>query len=146
MSIRVRVGAWSRGALVGAALAIVAASDARASTDEPIAVGEIAAPPPSLGVDRGALRTAAEGEIRRLDASRLPPRRIVVSLAITSASEAPVACTIDAMLRDGKTGVMIAIIQGRARAEGEGSASLKQEVARAAVRSAVRQIPAALGK
>jgi hypothetical protein len=41
---------------------------------------------------------------------------------------------------------MIAIIEGRARAEGSVTVDMKKQVAHAALRSAVRQIPDALAK
>jgi hypothetical protein len=108
-----------------------------------IALGEITPPPVSSGVDRALIQTTAEGEIRQIDASKLPPRKVVVSLAMTRSSEAPITCTIHAMLRDERTGNMLAIIEGEARSEGSG-AELKQKVASAAVRRAVRLIPDAL--
>lgn len=126
-------------AIVGLALT---ASDAGAG-EATIAVGEVATPPITSGVDRAMIRTTAEGEIRQIDASKLPNRRVVVSLAVTRATDAPVHCTINAMLRDERTGNMIAIIEGEARSEGTG-ADLKQKVASAAVRRAVRLIPDAL--
>ena len=132
------------GFLVAATLAV---SDASAA-DTMIAVGEVSMPPASTANDVAALRDAAEGEIRPLDASRLPRRqRFVVSLALTRAMaiDGPVACTVNAMLRDARTGVMIAIIEAGARAEGPVSPELKKQVAHAAVRSAMRRIPGALG-
>ncbi len=117
-------------------------SDARAG-GATIALGEIAQPPASSGVDRALIQSTAEGEIRQIDASKLPPRKVVVSLAVTRTTEAPVICTINAMLRDERTGNMLAIIEGEARSEGSG-AEIKQKVASAAVRRAVRLIPDAL--
>jgi hypothetical protein len=115
--------------------------------EPPITVGEVSAPPPSAGLDVAALRDAAEGEVRQIDASTLPDRRrFVVSLALTrAAAEGPVTCTINAMIRDAKTGAMIAIIEAGAHAEGPVSSELRKQVAHAAVRSAVQKIPRALG-
>lgn len=112
-----------------------------------IAVGEVSMPPASSAIDVAALRDAAEGEIKQIDASRLPGRRhLVVSLSLTRAAvESPVACTVNAMLRDARTGVMIAIIEAGARAEGPVSPELRKQVAHAAVRNAMRRIPRALG-
>ena len=122
----------------------ISAGDASAG-DTSIALGEVAVPPVSSGVDQASLKTAAEGELLVMDASRLRKRRnIVVSVAIIGSSQSPFGCTVNALLRDAKTGTMLAIIEGRARAEGAASSALRQQVLRAAVRSAVRQIPAAL--
>jgi hypothetical protein len=122
------------------------AGDASAA-DTSIALGEVAVPPVSSGVDRGALKSAAEGELRGVDASKLRPhkkRSVVVSMAITDSTQSPFGCTVNALLRDAKTGNMLAIIEGRARSEGAANAEVRNRVLRAAVRSAVSQIPDAL--
>jgi hypothetical protein len=124
--------------------AAVSAGDASAA-DTSIALGEVAVPPLSSGVDRAALKSAAEGELLVVDASRLRKKRtVVVSVAVIGASHSPFACTVNALLRDAKTGNMLAIIEGRAKAEGDANPELRKQVLRAAVRSAVSQIPAAL--
>jgi hypothetical protein len=128
--------------------AVLAGVDADAA--EPavaISVGEVTAAPEAQGVDPATLRDAAEGEIRQIDPSNLPDRRkVVVSLALTRpGSDVPVvACTVNAMLRDARTGVMIAIIEAGAQAEGPVSLELRRRLANAAVRNAVRRIPTAL--
>jgi hypothetical protein len=122
------------------------AGDASAA-DTSIALGEVAVPPVSSGVDRGALKSAAEGELRGVDASKLRPhkkRSVVVSMAITDSTQSPFGCTVNALLRDAKTGNMLAIIEGRARSEGVANAEVRTRVLRAAVHSAVSQIPDAL--
>lgn len=130
--------------LLLAATVALAAGDANAA-DAALALGEVAAPPPSSGVDRATLKSAAEGELEKVDASRVKKKRaVLVSVAITSATDAPVGCTVNAMLRDAKSGTMIAIVQGHARAEGNVSPDLRKAVLRAAMRSAVSQIPQAL--
>ena len=143
---RVVRGARALAVSVVLALAITAASDADA-TDAPIAVGEVAPPPAGSGIEASVLREAAAAEIRQIDVSRLRDRRkIVVSLALTRAvAENPFACTVNAMLRDARTGAMIAIIEAGAQAEGPASLELRKQVANAAVRSAVRRIPRVLG-
>jgi hypothetical protein len=124
--------------------AALSGGDARAA-DTTLALGDVGVPPESSGVDRATLKTTAEGELRGVDASRLRKRRrVVVSVAVIGASHEPFACTINAVLHDGKTGAMIAIIEGRARAEGDATPELRTRVLRAALRSAVSQIPTAL--
>jgi hypothetical protein len=117
------------------------------ATDSPIAVGEVSPPPAGSGIDAAVLRDAATEELKQIDASRIPSRRrILVSLALTKAlAEKTISCTVNAMLRDAQTGAMIAIIEAGAQAEGPASAELRMQVAYAAVRSAVRRIPNALG-
>jgi hypothetical protein len=112
-----------------------------------ISVGEVTPPPAGSGIDAIVLRATATDEIRRIDASRLPSRRkILVSLALTNTvATTSIGCTINAMLRDAETGAMIAIIEAGAHAEGPASPELKKQIAHAAVRSAVRRIPGALG-
>lgn len=127
--------------------AALSAGDASAA-DTSIALGEVAVPPASSGVDRAALKSAAEGELSGVDPAKLrvlrKKRSVLVSVAVIGAQQSPFACTVNAMLRDAKTGTMLAIIEGRAKAEGDANPELRKQVMRAAVRSAVSQIPAAL--
>lgn len=127
-------------------LATAASAGDASASDTSIALGEVGVPPVSSGVDQAALKNAAEGELRGIDRSRLRKRRnVVVSVAIIASSQAPFGCTVNAALRDAKTGTMFAIIEGRAHADqGDASSELRQRVMRAAVHSALRQIPAAL--
>jgi hypothetical protein len=125
----------------------LSAGDASAS-ETSIALGEVAVPPVSSGVDHAALRTAAEGELRGVDAKKLrelrKKRAVVVSLAVIGSTPSPYACSVNAVLRDAKTGTMLAVIEGRARSEGDPSSEVRKRVLRAAVRSALSQIPEAL--
>jgi hypothetical protein len=125
----------------------LSAGDASAA-DTSIALGEVAVQPASSGVDRAALKTAAEGELRDVDASKLRARKkkrdVVVSVAVVGSTPSPFACTINALLYDAKTGTMLAIIQGHAHSEGAANDDVRKRVLRAAVHSAVSQIPAAL--
>ncbi len=115
------------------------------AADTSLALAEIASPPVEYGIDKATLRTTAESELRGVDASQLRKRgRILVSVAVGGASQAPFAFTVNALLRDAKTGKMLAILEGSARAESTGNAELRKQVLRAAVRSALRQIPEAL--
>ena len=125
----------------------IGATPVSAATDSEISVSEVTPPPPSSGVDQASLKSAAEGEIKRIDGSKAKGRRVLVSVALVPRDDAPVSFSVNATLRDAKSGSMIAIVEGRARAEGSSvSMDLKKQVAHAALRSAVRQIPDALGK
>jgi hypothetical protein len=138
-----RVRALSFSFLFAAALLL--AGNEVGATAAPITVGEVSAPPGS-GIDEAGLRITAERETRQIDISRLPiHRRVVVSLALRPMTEGPVSCIVNAVVRDAKTGAMIAIIEATARGEGSASKALRKEVAHAVVRRAVRRIPQALG-
>jgi hypothetical protein len=133
-----------------AALAALAASSWQgpaSAADEKLALGEVSVPTPLPGADRAALASAAEGEIHKVDASHVK-RRVIVSVAIVETSDAPsVALAVDACLRDQKSGTMLAILKGRAALDSGPapvSPSVRAAVLRAAVRSALQQIPTAL--
>ena len=120
------------------------AGDASASNTS-IALGEVAIPPTTSGLDHATLKTAAEVEIRIVDTSRLrKARQVVVSVAIIGSEAVPFGCTVNALVRDAKTGSMLAIIEGRAHAEGSANSELRKQVLRAALHSAVSKIPDAL--
>lgn len=125
----------------------LSAGDASAA-ETSIALGEVAVPPASSGVDHATLRTTTEGELRGVDAKKLhvlrKKRAVLVSMAIMSSTPSPFACSVNAVLRDAKTGAMLAVIEGRARSEGDASPEVRTRVLRAAVHSAVSQIPEAL--
>ena len=129
--------------LASAAISFATATASAADPVAPIAVGEIAE---SAGIDSAAVRATAEGEIAEIDVSKLPlKRRVIVSLSLArSAIGDGVACRVNAMLRDAKSGAMIAIIEAGAQAQGATSDELAKRVAHAAVRSAMRRIPTAL--
>ncbi len=97
-------------------------------------------------MDHAALKSAAEGELRIVDVSKLRKHRnVLVSVAIIGSAQAPFAAfTVNALLRDAKTGTMLAILEGRARAEGNANPDTRKQVLRAALHGAVRQIPDAL--
>lgn len=124
-------------------LGLSASTAAAAEPPAPIAVGEIAE---NAGIDSAAVRNTAESEIAEIDVSKLPAkRRVIVSLSVArSAVGDGVACHVNAMLRDAKSGAMIAIIEAGAQAQGTSSDEVVKRVAHAAVRSAMRRIPNAL--
>lgn len=127
--------------LLGAAM--LAGSGQASALESPISVGEIT---PSAGVDTADVRAAAEGEIGRLDAAQLQGKgKLVVALSLVKVTvDNAVKYTVNALIRDAKTGTMIAIIEGGAHAQGELSLALVKQVANAAVRSAISRIPTAL--
>jgi hypothetical protein len=91
------------------------------------------------------LKSTAEGEIKTLDQTKMKgSKHYIIALAVVRSSDGPVSCEVTAMLREAKSGAMLAVIQGRARSEGGADAQLRTAVLRAAVRTAVRQIPEAI--
>jgi hypothetical protein len=126
------------------ALAALALAPTAGAGDDRIALGEVSVATPAPGLDDATVKTTAEHEIKSVDVRKVK-RRVVVSVAVHG-SDAPIALTVNATLRDRKSGNMLAVIEGRARADGEGSARVRRAVLRAAVRSAVRQIPEALSE
>lgn len=140
--------AWSHlAALFTFVLAATFAVSANAA-ELSFALGEVAAPPEVSGIDQATLKNAAQHELDTVDTSRVKPKKrrpVVVSVAITSATDASKGCTVNAMLRDAKSGVMIAVLQGRASTQSDSpTPDLRKAVLRAAMRSAVTQIPEAL--
>ena len=124
--------------------AVLVAGEANAS-DCSLSLGEIAAPPAAMNIDLPSFKTAAEGELRGVDVSKLRKHRnVLVSVAIIGSEQAPFGCTVNALLRDAKTGTMLAILEGKAKAQGAANETLRREVLRAALRSAVTKIPEAL--
>jgi hypothetical protein len=134
--------------LCAATLAIgLLVSRSSIAAENPISLGEVAPLPSAMGTDPLVLRDVAASELQQLDVSRIPARRkVVVSIAMTKAvADKTIACTVNAMLRDAKTGAMLAIIEAGAQADGPASAELRKQVTHAAVRQAVQRIPRALG-
>lgn len=133
--------------LAALAVAMTVAVSAHAA-ELSFALGEVAAPPEASGIDQATLKTTAQRELDTVDASRVKARKrrpVVVSVAITSATDASKTCTVNAMLRDAKSGTMIAILQGRATSQdSKATPDLRKAVLSAAMRSAVTQIPDAL--
>ena len=85
--------------------------------------------------------------MRKLGALGRAQRRVVISLSLTQKAASPVACSVNATVRDARTGAMLAIIETAARAEGgPNTAEQRREVAYAAIRSAVRRAEPTLRK
>lgn len=144
---RTEGGVIARIVACAAILGAVLTSGTVGAAEPAVSVGEVAPPPAVLGIDASVVRATATEEIRQIDVSRVPRRRrVVVSFAVTkAAAEATISCTINATLRDAKTGAIIAIIEVGTQASGPASTDARKQVASAAVRSAVRRIPRALG-
>lgn len=120
-------------------------SGAARAAEGPIAVGEVSTASERSEIDISAVRDVATAELERIDSSRLSSkRRVVVSLTLTRALANGPACNVSAMLRDARTGTMIAVIEAGVQAVGPLSPGLWSRLTHAAVRNAMRKIPHAL--
>lgn len=117
---------------------------AEAKQESSSAIVEMASPPPDFNTSAVALRTAAESELRKEGSLLRSRRSVVISVALTQTGAAPVSCSVNATVRDAKTGAMIAIVETAARATGPLSPQLRKELADSAVRRAVRRVPSAI--
>ena len=153
-------------ALVGIAVAALsarpaAAEDARPPKESaalrPVTLGEVATSP-AAGSTRlvnvaELLRRDAEAELAALDWTHTKLRhRYTVSALIVRLDSAPLgeralsaSCTISAAVRD-ERGSLLAIVEGRARAEDAASAGIaaERDALAAAVRSAITAVPEAI--
>jgi hypothetical protein len=131
-------------AVVACTLSIAAPSAGAANA--PCAVVEMAPPSALLGTSAATLRSTAEAEIRKVDATlQRGRRRLVISFVVTPADEgARRLVGVNATVRDARTGAMIAVIETNARTDGPVSPEQRKELAFAAIRSAVRRVPSAI--
>lgn len=134
------------GIAVGATVAF--ASPKAVAAEERLTLGEIAPPPAGAGIDAPAFKRVLQEELRLVPRARLPHRRIVVSALLrvppVSESAASYGCTVSTMLRDGRSGTMLAVVEGRASSEHLSSPDARRAVVAAAARRAIEQIPDAL--
>ena len=121
----------------------------------PVDLGEVTSAVVREDVDMGAvLRQTLEQELPSVDMGGRPrPRPAILSVSLlqmerapSAASKASVTCVISATLRDKKRGAIVAVLEGRARAENEERLVLLLERAalKSAVRGALARLPEAL--
>lgn len=128
-------------AVMVASIAMTFALETNAAT--PTAI-EIAPPPAVYGTDADALRAIAAAELGTASGANGTNRRVIVSLAVASPKSAePEECHVDAMLRDERTGAVLAVIDATARATGPLTRAERRALAHAAVRSAARRVTSA---
>jgi hypothetical protein len=82
-------------------------------------------------------------ELLKLEPTKGARKRVVVSLSLAPLTEDQ-ECTVDATLRDDRTGSVVATIETASRASGPLNADQRKLLAYAAVRRAVRKMPTAL--
>lgn len=117
------------------------AAKAKAATG---VVVEVAPPPPSFGTDAAGIKSVAQGEVKKLTALPKHRRGVVISLALSQTGATASGCSVNATVRDARSGNVIAIIESGAHTDGPVSPELRKEMAFAAVRDAVRKVPSAL--
>lgn len=135
-----------------AAFALSFAAESQAATPALSAVPtsiEIAPPPAAYGTNTAALYLAVADEIRGLEPAKGPSRHVVVSVVLAPPTEtAPTMteCSVNATLRDEKTGAVLSVIQSATRAEGPLTVAQRAQLAQTAVRRVVRKVPSALAE
>jgi hypothetical protein len=111
----------------------------------PIALGDVTAPATSkLGAAK--LKKIAEEELAKLDPATLPTRRVTASLKlVTETTTGPIDYKIEARVEDAKTKAFIATVVGGARSNDPPTPEFLDEIAHAAVRSALKNVARAAG-
>jgi hypothetical protein len=153
-------------ALLGIAIAVLpgrpaAAEDARPLADSaaarPVTLGEVATSVAAKSTRQinvaDLLRHDAEAEIAAIDWGKTKLRhRYTLSALIVRLDSAPLgeralsaSCTVSAAVRD-ERGALLAIVEGRARAEDAATAGMaaERDALAAAVRSAIAAVPEAI--
>jgi hypothetical protein len=141
--------------LLGLAATLSFASlDAVAATPPPLTIGEVTSEVVRQDVDLGAvLRTMLEQELPGVDIGKPRPKPTVLSVSLVqmertapAGSKAQVSVIVNATLRDRRKGAVVAIVEGRARAENEERLVdlLEHAALKSAVRGALSRLPQAL--
>lgn len=127
---------------------LLAAKDVHADP-KAVALGEVSV---SAGADAAMapkVTSAVEDELKRLDLSRAK-KQAVLSVSVVRVERerrtrgASITCVVSATLRSPTSGAVFAIVEGRARAEGEDARTLETSAMQGAVHGAVTRIPEAL--
>ncbi len=144
--------------LVVASLLVTAL--AGAAPPQPVAIGEVTSEVLREGVDMPlAVRSVVEQELPAVDMGGRAARPAILSVALVRMERAPsadanasankrtsVACVVTATVRDKRKGAIVAVLEGRARAENEERfvPLLERAVLKSAVRGALARLPEAL--
>jgi hypothetical protein len=128
-------------------LAILAPARAADADSKHLSLGEVAVVPTSATNMTGALKSALESEMRDLDlrGSRKDAILSVSLVKLDTAQErnsASATCVVSATLRS-RDGVLFAVLEGRARAQGA-SDHLSENALRGAVHGALSRVADAL--
>lgn len=131
-----------------AASVFFAALDVRAD-GKTVSLGEVSVPQSADATMAPKLTAAVRDELGRLDLSHVHKQAVLSVSVVRLDNEARIkgssaTCVVSATLRNPKTGAIFAIMEGRARAEGESPITLQASALRGAVHGAVTRIPDAL--
>jgi hypothetical protein len=132
------------------ALALVALPASAAAPS--VTVGEVTSSVVREGVDLNAmLRGVVEQELPGVDVgTRAKPTIVAFSLVsmdrTTADAKTQVSCVVSATVRDKRKGALVAVLEGRARAENEEKLVdlLERATLKSAVRGALSRLPEAL--
>lgn len=127
---------------------LFAAQDVRAD-QKTVSLGDVSVPQSADSAMAPKLTAAVQDELGQLDLTHVH-KQAVLSVSVVRLESEPrtkgsaFTCVVSATLRNPKTGAIFAIVEGRARAEGETPRSLESSALRGAVHGAVTRIPEAL--
>jgi hypothetical protein len=129
-------------------LAALVSAPAQAA-DPPVTVGEVGTRVTRPGVDLASVvRKAFERELRTLNI-KARRERYVLSASLVRldgglTGSARTECMVSAVLREKKSGAIRAMIEGKARADGDTSAETAIDTVEAAVHGAAKALPQAV--
>ena len=134
---------------VAASLAMLVSAKAADAGAKSLSLGEIAVLPPTAVGMTTALRSALEAEIKDLDLHGAHRDAILSASLVKLESErergfvSNATCVISVTLRSRDGGVLFAVLEGRARAQGS-SDHVPESAMRGAVHGALSRVPEAL--
>ena len=124
-------------------LAILAPAKAADAESKHLSLGEVAVVPTGATNMTSTLKSALEGEMRELDLRGARKDAILsVSLVKLDTEHGAATCVVSATLRS-RDGVLFAVLEGRARAQG-GSDHVPESALRGAVHGALSRVADAL--
>jgi hypothetical protein len=123
-----------------------------AAAPSPITIGEVTSAVVREDVDMSTVvRGVLEQELPGVDVGKSRPAILSLSLVRMDREVAPndktqVTCVVSATVRDRKKGALVAVLEGRARAENEERlvGLLERATLKSAVRGALQRLPEAL--
>jgi hypothetical protein len=124
-------------------LLLVVASNVNATENQHLSLGEVAVPTNAPNM-QDALKRTLQSEMRELDLRGAHKNAIMsVSLVKMQMDRAEASCVISATLRSRDGGVLFAVLEGRARAQG-GSDHIGESALRGCVHGALSRVAEAL--
>lgn len=133
---------------VGLCVAMLAPAKAADASSRHLSLGEVAVVPPAATHMTPELRADLDAELRALDL-RGARKDAILSVSLVRLDTArghgsdEATCVVSATLRSRSGGVLFAVLEGRARAEGV-SGRVSESALRGAVHGALSRVPEAL--